>query len=129
MAIEINTIYRDMSYQPKLTQAGDVQVVENAVSVKQSIMTILNTPVGSRLFEPDFGCDIRRFVFEFLDAQTSQEIRETVTGAIGRFEPRVNILKVDVTQLKDVEGYNIEVYYRLKEVNITDNVIVNVQRL
>ena len=129
MAIEINTIYRDMAYQPKLTQSGDVQVVENAIAVKQAIMTILNTPVGTRLFEPDFGCDIRRFIFEFLDPQTAADIKETVRGSLARFEPRVVILGVEVYQLSDVDGYGIDVTYRLKEVNITDNVVVSVQRL
>ena len=129
MAIEINTIYRDLAYQPKLTQSGDVQTVINAASIKQALLTIVNTPIGSRLFEPEFGCDLRRFLFEPLDEQTKTDIRETVEGAIGRFEPRITILSVSVTTLTNPDGYNIEVIYRLKQVNITDSISVNIQRL
>lgn len=129
MAIEISTIYRDLAYQPKLTQSGDVRVIDNAVAVKQAILTIINTNRGDRLFEPDFGCDIRRFIFEPMDSQTSADIKEAVGGSINRYEPRVTVSQVSVTPIADTNGYNIEVIYRLNEVNITDSISVNIQRL
>lgn len=129
MVIEINTIYRDLAYQPKLTQSGDVQVVENAIAVKQALLTILETAKGDRLFEPDFGCDLRRFLFEPMDGQTSTDIKEAIEGSIGRFEPRVTVLRVSVAPMANTDGYNIEVTYRLKQVNLTDSLTVNIQRL
>jgi len=129
MAIEISTIYRDLAYQPKLTQSGDVQVIDNAIAVKQALLTILNTNKGDRLFEPDFGCDIRRFIFEHMDAQTSTDIKEAVGGSIRKYEPRVTVLQVSVIALTDTDGYTIDVLYKLREVNLTDSISVNIQRL
>jgi phage baseplate assembly protein W len=129
MAVNIGTIYRDLSYQPKLAHNGDVNVVENLVAVKQSIMTIFNTPKGSRLFEPDFGMDVRRYLFEPLDGRSSSDLKEEVSTSINRFEPRVTVLGITIGELSDVNGYSIEVRYRFNEVNATDSVTVNLQRL
>lgn len=129
MAIKLNTIYKDLAYKPSLTQSGDANFLENAKSVKQALLTIINTPIGSRLFEPDFGCDIRRFIFEPIDAQTKTDIKDTVEGAIGRFEPRVSLIQVIINETTSPDGFSIDVQYRLKEVNIRDSIVVNIQRL
>lgn len=129
MAIQINTIYRDLGYRASLTQSGDINVVENQFAVKQSIITIINTPKGTRLFEPEFGCDVRRFLFEPMDSQTSTDIKDSVKGSIGRYEPRVEVVDVNVITLEDVDGYNIDIIYKLRQVNLTDSISVNIQRL
>jgi len=129
MAIDIGVTYRDLGYQPKLTQTGDVNAVENMTSVKQAIMTIINTPKNTRLFVPDFGMDINRYVFEPLDGKAAADLREEVTNSINRYEPRVTVTNVTLSELTETTGYAIEITYRFKEFNATDSIIVNLQRL
>jgi phage baseplate assembly protein W len=64
--------------------------------VRESIRVILLTEPGERLMREDFGCGLRRFLFEPNTVTTRQLIRERVEKAIGRWEPRVQVDQVTV---------------------------------
>ena len=61
---------------------NDVVVSKDASAVKQAIANILMTNKGERLMMPDYGGDIRRFLFEPLDYGTSQQIVGGIQTAI-----------------------------------------------
>lgn len=129
MAIEIGAVFSDLSYRPQITQTGDVKTVINDNAIKQAVLTILYTPKGSRLFEPDFGCNIRSYLFEPLDAHTAAEIQETIKSSLTRWEPRIKEVDVVVTPIYDKNQYIIEISYQLIEINRYDAVTVSLERL
>ena len=53
---------------------NDVVVSKDASAIKQAITNILLTNKAERLMMPDYGGNIRRFLFEPLDYGTSQQI-------------------------------------------------------
>jgi phage baseplate assembly protein W len=63
--------------------------------VWSSIVLILGTPIGTRVMLPQFGSDITSLLFEPNDAVLSATVRRFITDAIGRWEPRVEIMSVD----------------------------------
>jgi phage baseplate assembly protein W len=66
-------------------------------NVRESIRLILLTEPGERLLREEFGCGLRRFLFEPNTATTRQLIRERIIQALGRWEPRVAVDEVEVT--------------------------------
>jgi len=66
--------------------------------VRQSLKQIILTAPGERVMRPEFGCNAYAFVFENNDTLLAELIRPEVTGAIGRFEPRVIVRSVDVAR-------------------------------
>jgi phage baseplate assembly protein W len=129
MAIDLGTVYSDLGFRPKLTQNGDVNTVRNLNSVKQAIVSIIETRKGTRLFNEDFGMNLDGYLFEHADKQTKSDLRDEITSAIDRFEPRVTVLEVTLKDLTWVVGYSAEIIYQLNEINATDTVVVNLQRL
>lgn len=59
--------------------------------VYSSILQILNTRRGERVLYPEFGCDLRSFLWEPYDTFTEREISGNILRAISLWEPRVII--------------------------------------
>ncbi|GIE35159.1 baseplate protein [Actinoplanes italicus] len=64
--------------------------------VRQSMLLILATVPGERVMRPDFGAGLRELVFAPLNPATAAMLRHEVREAMVRFEPRVDVLGVDV---------------------------------
>jgi phage baseplate assembly protein W len=65
--------------------------------VRQSILLILQTAKGERMMRRDFGSGLHDLVFEPLNAATVARVKHEVKDALVRFEPRIEVLKVEVT--------------------------------
>jgi phage baseplate assembly protein W len=85
----------------------DVTVHLNEYAVVNSVKNLILTNHYERPFRPNVGSNIRRLLFEPVDAimsaQLEREIRETVTN----FEPRVQINTVTASPVPDENGYKI----------------------
>lgn len=73
---------------------GDIYKRENIKSIDQSISNILSTNKGEKPFDPAFGSDLRRLLFELNTMISEDEVRETVIRSLERDEPRVEVLGV-----------------------------------
>src|SRR5690606_26101240 len=66
--------------------------------IRESLTILLSTLVGERLYHPDFGCDLKKFMFEEVDNSLVTEIQEMIAEAIYTYEPRVEVLEITVTE-------------------------------
>lgn len=85
-------------------------------AVSQSIVNILNTELGERLFLPEFGSKIKQIIFELGDEATDFIIFNRVTEAIERWDSRV-ILDINNSSIEkevDNNSYNVKLVYRIK---------------
>jgi phage baseplate assembly protein W len=72
------------------------------------------TEPGERLMREDFGCGLRKFLFEPNTVTTRQLIRERIIKAIGRWEPRVKVDEVTVeTDSNNPRLVSIDIFFRL----------------
>jgi len=83
---------------------NDVLLNINEDSVKQSIKNILQTNTGERFFNPSFGSDVNRMLFENFSSASEQIVSDLIKTSINNFEPRANILDVIVNGSPD-ENY------------------------
>ena len=58
---------------------------------------ILGTSPGERPMRPEFGCPIHEHVFAPADATTTGLIAFEVRNSLRRWEPRIDVLDVEVT--------------------------------
>ena len=78
-------------------QQGSFSVSQYEENIKESIRLILETDKGERVMRPDFGCGIRNFVFESVNASAIGQMESSILDALQRWEPRINVLNVNVT--------------------------------
>ena len=102
---------------------NDVVVSKDASAIKQSIVNLLMTNKGERVYQPEYGSDLRRFLFEPMDFATAAAIQSNIVSTIKKFEPRIGILSLEAIPNFDDNGFDVEMTY---EIRGTDNPPVNV---
>jgi phage baseplate assembly protein W len=93
-------------------------------TVEQSLWLILSTARGERLMLPDFGCGIHELVFTPNVELSRGDILAEVTSALVRWEPRIDLLGVDVSAGQDEPNLLlIHIDYRIRAVNTVHNLV------
>jgi phage baseplate assembly protein W len=128
-AIKQNYLYKDLfldiknsySYNAQLNrkeELKDIAGVYDIEAIKNSITNALLTSPGEKILNPEFGIDLRRFIFEPVDIFTTQEIRADIEENLPNFEPRIELEKVDVEALEDQQQYNIQLQINVPSLNV-----------
>jgi phage baseplate assembly protein W len=82
-------------------------------AVKSSIRNLILTRNFERPFHPEIGCQVNNLLFENLTPVVYQVAKKTIFDVIEKFEPRVNVLDVVVSQYPDNNYIVIDVTFRL----------------
>jgi phage baseplate assembly protein W len=98
-----------------LSPGGGVAMVEGDDSVRQSILLLLSTVPGERVMRPEYGCYLYQLVFSPNDETTAGLAIHYVRRAVSRWEPRVEILRLDAGRHPDAaELLEIVLEYRVR---------------
>jgi len=105
----------------------DLLSYKNEDSVKRSIRNILLTDRGERFFNPTFGSDIRKMLFENFSPSTEQVVADLIKTAIGNHEPRANVIDVNVSGNPDQNSMYINIVFSVinKAEPVTLELILN----
>lgn len=83
--------------------AGMVSEIED---IKESIRIILDTFPGERIMQPEFGCTIKRLVFEKNDSSLNVTLSQVIEKALLNFEPRVKFISTEIRDTDASERLN-----------------------
>jgi phage baseplate assembly protein W len=84
---------------------------QNKRAVKSNLMHLLLTNKGERLYSPDFGTDLKKYLFEPNIVSVQNDIRNEIQKAIDRYIPN---LKVDRLEVIPLEGQDHSVIVKLE---------------
>ena len=73
-------------------------------------------------FEPFFGANVQGLLFELANDTTGEEIKNNVKSAIEFYEPRAEIINLEVNSLPD--NYSISVRLEFKIVNSEETIVL-----
>jgi len=85
-----------LGFPPRVGADGRLVWSVGEDNVRESIRIIRLTEPGERLLREEFGCGLRQFLFEPNTVTTRALIRDRITQAVGRWEPRVALEAVEV---------------------------------
>lgn len=107
------TFYQDF-YDTSLfnEETRDINLLTNDDCVKKSILNILLTKVGERKFNPTFGSEINKLLFENFSLQTTNSLNNLIKLAIQNFEPRARIVDIISTPIEDANMYAVTIIFR-----------------
>jgi hypothetical protein len=109
-----NIFGQGLSFPPRVGADGRLAWSEGEENVRESIRVILLTEPAERLMREEFGCGLRRFLFEPNTVTTRTLIREAVANAIKAREPRVRVEGVTVeADPGDPRLVAVEIHFRL----------------
>jgi phage baseplate assembly protein W len=88
--------------------------------LKQSIVDILSTPIGSRVMRREYGSRLFDLVDKPINKELFPQIYAAIADALQKWEPRLKLEKITITEIK---GSHISVslngIYLLNEQKIT----------
>ena len=110
--------FRDININfKKHPVTGDLVVSKDASAIKQAIVNLLLTNKGERLFQPKYGSDIRSQLFEPLDYATAASIKSSILYSLSTFEPRINVLNINIFLNYADNGFNVDMTYKINGVD------------
>ena len=83
---------------------------EGKKALKSDLMHLLLTTPGDRLYLPDFGTNLRRFIFEQNDSQTYLGIKEEIQTVINKYIPNLKLTELTINKPEDGE-YDVNPEY------------------
>jgi phage baseplate assembly protein W len=99
-----------------------------AESVRQQLQVILSTRPGEQLMRPGFGAGLTEFLGEPDTIATRRRLYDRVNDTVVRWEPRVQVDRIEVTDLPGRPGWlRIELGYRLRRTGDVMTLGVNLE--
>jgi len=106
------TIYQDLFTKILFEKdTKDAALISNEDAVKQAIINIILTNVGERLYNPTFGSEINKMLFENVTPQTTATLINLIKSAINNYEPRANLIDVVASPLPDENAYTVSIVF------------------
>jgi phage baseplate assembly protein W len=105
---------RGIAFPPRVAASGRVAWSEGSDNIRESIRILLMTRAGERLFQPDLGAGLDRFLFEPNTVATHELIKDRVQRTLETWEPRIALESVVVeVDPADRESAIVTISYRL----------------
>ncbi len=99
---------------PLPDQHGQLDWPDLAQSVRDAIRVILSTRPGEQLMRAEFGGGLDRLLHEPNSIATRRQIRDLVSDALTRWEPRILLDAVEVWEVAgQPSAVRVEIAYRL----------------
>ena len=95
---------------------------------RNNLDQILRTEPGERVFLPKFGCSLNQYLFQPLDKELFEAIKENIITSITRYARNVEILRIGVFPLDEyglegLQAIEVKLLVKLKD---SDNVTFDV---
>lgn len=103
---------------------GDLVMVVDSDSVKQSVKTLVLTKFYERAFHPERGSPIYGLMFENMNVFTASLIAKSIRIIITDSEPRAELINIKVSENMDNNEYECEIIFRV--INTLEPIILNV---
>ena len=106
--------YKDFAYSFFANpMSGDVGKKIGADAVKSAIVAVLKTNHNERMFQPEFGSNIRALLFEQMNPITEQRMKTEVENAVRNHEPRAEVLGITVTGQEEQNRYLVSILFNV----------------
>ena len=76
---------------------------DDASAIKADLMHLILTRKGQRLYNPEFGTDLLKFIFEPEDGLTLAGIKTEITTVVKRYLPKLQLDEISVVQSEESE--------------------------
>jgi len=87
---------------------------EDEKLIKNDILQLLLTVPGERVMRPDFGVDLRNFVFENGDDDALEALRSRIAVQVEQNDRRVRVVRLDLEKNEQFNAVKIKLVVNLK---------------
>jgi phage baseplate assembly protein W len=120
-----NDVHLDLKYSftrnnelLRQKEIKDIVTDYDYAAIRNSIFNIFTTIPGQKVLRPDFGLNLLQHVFKPCDTITARQIAKDIVAGITKFEPRVNLLKVEVIAVPEQSTYEVNLVINVPKVGL-----------
>lgn len=112
------------AFPPAFIRGSGAEMVSEESCIRQSLQVLFLTAPGERIFRFDYGCRIRRWMFEEMDLSLKTLIIDSIKQSIIYYEPRIDVNKIEVETKEYREGILwINLDYTVRQTNNRSNMV------
>lgn len=103
---------------------SEVVMTSDEEDIKKSLHILLTTQLGERVMLPEYGCNLEELLFEKLNRTLITYVVDLIKTAILYHEPRIDVLKIDISETNPIEGeLIITIDYKVRATNSRTNFV------
>ncbi len=94
-------------------------------AIKNNLINYFLTNPGDHFLNPTFGGGLRDFLFEHINDDNTDFLREDISSKIQEFFPNITLTSLNISQNVDFNSLIVDINYQVANTNISDNIILN----
>lgn len=103
-----NQSYRDLDLDFIANpNTGNLNIKKDDAAILRALKNVLFTSRFEKPFDPEYGSDIKRTLFEPIDSMFALDLQDIIKDSINNHEPRVELKEVVVDAKPDVNAYHV----------------------
>jgi len=92
--------------------------------IKSNLINLLLTAKGERVMNPEFGCDLKNFLFEGITNSNISLLKTNISDSISTFIPEITLKNINLDSNIDDNLINLTIDYSLNISQTPDQVTV-----
>lgn len=100
-------------------EVKDIKIDYDLDALKNSLYNLFTTTPGEKILNPDYGLDLRQYLFAPATVEVAENIRDEIYRQVRVYESRVKLSDVGITIFEDVNEFDISIYYSVPTLNIS----------
>lgn len=107
----------------KVNARGGIGWSTGAERIADAIWIVLATAPGERVMRPTFGAGVHDHLFDPNSGVARTQLAAKISDALTRWEPRINLVRIDVAQGDEPSLVNVAIDYTLRTSNELFNLV------
>ena len=108
----VSKSFKDISLSMQTNPLNfDLIAITNETAISRSIRNLVYTVPGEKFFNQKLGSNISNSLFENIDSISASAIQSEIEDTITNYEPRVDLIGVDVEPNYENNEFNVTVKY------------------
>ena len=110
----ISRSFKDISMSFKVNPLNDDLIaVKNETAIARSLRNLVLTAPGERFFNENLGSNVNNLLFENMDDVTASSIKDEIQNTINNYEPRVKLLRTQVSPNFETLEFDVVIKYEI----------------
>jgi phage baseplate assembly protein W len=110
----ISKTFKDISMSFKVNPLNDDLIaIKNQTAIARSLRNLVLTAPGERFFNENLGSNVNNLLFENMDDVTASSIKDEIQNTINNYEPRVKLLKTQVSPNFETLEFDVVIRYEI----------------
>ena len=110
----ISKTFKDISMSFKVNPLNDDLIaVKNETAIARSLRNLVLTAPGERFFNENLGSNVNNLLFENMDDVTASSIKDEIQNTINNYEPRVKLLRTQVSPNFETLEFDVVIKYEI----------------